>query len=116
SYQLSGDAGAGFGLSWQLDPAALERRQHLEGIYVVKTNLPKQSHPLTEVLRVYKEQSRVERRVHHLKGPLAVAPMFRKNPDRIAGLMCVLVWALMVLALMERRVRRGLGGEAPYGI
>jgi transposase len=116
SYQLSGDDGAGFGLSWQLDPAELERWQHLEGIYVLKTNLPKKSHPLAEVLRVYKEQSRVERRFHHLKGPLAVAPMFLKNPERIAGLLCILVWALMVLALMERRVRRELGGKPLYGI
>ncbi|WP_435011930.1 IS1634 family transposase (plasmid) [Tundrisphaera lichenicola] len=116
SYHLSGDAGTGFGLSWQLDPAALERWQHLEGIYVLKTNLPKQSHPLAEVLSVYKEQSRVERRFHHLKGPLEVAPMFLKNPDWIAGLLCILVWALMVLALMERRVRRELGGKPLYGI
>ena len=42
--------------------------------------------------------------------------MFLKNPDRIAGLLCVLVWALMVLALMERQVRRELGGEPVYGL
>src|SRR3954471_2491903 len=116
SYELSRDGGGAFGLSWQLDPAALERWQHLEGIYVLKTILPERSHPLAEVLRTYKEQSRVERRFHHLKGPLAVAPMFLKNPDRIAGLLRILVWALMVLALMERRVRRGVGGEPLYGI
>jgi transposase len=38
----------------------------------------------------------VERRFHHLKGQLAVAPMFLKNPERIAGLLCVLVWAAAV--------------------
>ena len=58
----------------------------------------------------------MERRFHHLKGPLAVAPMFLKNPDRIAGLLCILVWALMVLALMERRARRELGEEPLYGL
>src|SRR4051795_2156995 len=50
------------------------------------------------------------------KRPLAVAPMSLKNPDRIAGLLCVLVWALMVLALMERQARRGLRGEPLYGL
>ena len=79
---------------------------------MLKTNLPERTHPLAEVLRTYKGQSQVERRFHHLKGPLAVAPMFLKNPDRIAGLLCVLVWALMVLALMERQVRRELKGRA----
>src|SRR3954467_10490427 len=71
---------------------------------------------LTKVLRTYKEQSEVERRFHHLKGPLAVAPMFLKNPERIGGLLCILIWALMVLALMERQVRRELKGEPLYGL
>ena len=83
---------------------------------MLKTNLPERTHPLAEVLRTYKGQSQVERRFHHLKGPLAVAPMFLKNPERIAGLLCVLVWALMVLALMERQVRRELKGEPLYGL
>ena len=68
------------------------------------------------MLRAYKGQAQVERRFHHLKGPLAVAPVFLKNPERIAGLLCVLVWALMVLALMERQVRRELGGKPLYGL
>jgi hypothetical protein len=88
----------------------------LEGVYCLKTNLPRTTHRLTKVLRTYKEQSQVERRFHHLKGPLAVAPMFLKNPERIAGLLCILVWALMVLALMERQVRRELNGQPLYGL
>jgi len=62
---------------------------------VLKTNLSSRARPLAEVLRTYREQSQVERRFHHLKGPLAVAPMFLKNPERIAGLLCILVWALL---------------------
>jgi transposase len=114
-YRLVQEA-AGFVLTWQFAAGALERWRNLEGVYVLKTNLPGRSHPLAEVLRTYKSQSRVERRFHHLKGPLAVAPMFLKNPDRIAGLLCILVWALMVLALMERQVRRELKGEPLYGL
>jgi Domain of unknown function (DUF4277)/Transposase DDE domain len=115
-YQLRQARGGQFHLTWGLDPAALERWQALEGVYVLKTNLPGRTHPVAEVLRAYKGQSQVERRFHHLKGPLAVAPVFLKNPGRIAGLLCVLVWALMVLALMERQVRRELGGEPLYGL
>ncbi len=115
-YRLAQDADGRFRLTWEIDAAARERWQHLEGVYVLKTNLPERTHPLAEVLRTYKGQSQVERRFHHLKGPLAVAPMFLKNPERIAGLMCVLVWALMVLALMERQVRRGLKGRPLYGL
>jgi Domain of unknown function (DUF4277)/Transposase DDE domain len=114
-YRLVQEPGGGFVLTWQLDAGALERWQHLEGVYVLKTNLPGRTHPLAEVLRTYKGQSQVERRFHHLKGPLAVAPIFLKNPERIAGLLCILVWALMVLALMERQARRELKGEPLYG-
>ncbi len=115
-YRLVQGPDGRFHLTWQVDAGALERWQHLEGVYVLKTNLPERTHPLAEVLRTYKGQSQVERRFHHLKGPLAVAPMFLKNPERIAGLLCVLVWALMVLALMERQVRRELKGEPLYGL
>jgi transposase len=116
TYQLRQARGGQFHLTWGLDAAALERRQFLEGVYVLKTNLPARAHPVAEVLRAYKGQSQVERRFHHLKGPLAVAPVFLKNPDRIAGLLCVLVWALMVLALMERQARRELGDEPLRGL
>ena len=116
TYQLEQDRAGRFHLSWGLDAEALARWQALEGVYALKTNLPGRTHPLAEVLRAYKGQAQVERRFHHLKGPLAVAPVFLKNPERIAGLLCVLVWALMVLALMERQVRRELGGKPLYGL
>jgi Domain of unknown function (DUF4277)/Transposase DDE domain len=116
TYRLEQDRAGQFHLSWDLDAGALGRRQALEGVYVLKTNLPGRTHPVAEVLRAYKGQSQVERRFHHLKGPLAVAPVFLKNPDRIAGLLGVLVWALMVLALMERQVRRELGDKSLYGL
>ncbi len=115
-YRLSQDKAGHFRLDWGLNTAALERWQNLEGVYVLKTNLPRENYRVTKVLRTYKEQSQVERRFHHLKGPLAVAPMFLKNPERIAGLLCILVWALMVLALMERQVRRELNGQPLYGL
>jgi transposase len=115
-YQLTKSRQGRFRLTWKLNAKALQRRQHLEGVYVLKTDLPKSTHPTAKVLGTYKQQSCVERRFHHLKGPLAVAPMFLKNPKRIAGLLCILVWALMALALMERQVRRGLKGKPLYGL
>jgi transposase len=115
-YRLSQNKVGQFQLDWGWNAQALERWQQLEGVYVLKTNLPRTTHRLTKVLRLYKEQAQVERRFHHLKGPLAAAPMFLKNPERIAGLLGILVWALMVLALMERQVRRELKGKPLYGL
>lgn len=116
TYTLTKDRHGHFALHWQIDAKALHRRQLLEGVYVLKTNLSKQSCPLAKTLAKYKEQSGVERRIHHLKGPLAVAPLFLKNPERIAGLLYILMWALMIMALMERQVRRGLKGKPMYGL
>jgi transposase len=115
-YELTKDRRGQFHLTWKLDSKALEQRKLVEGVYVLKTSLSSTKYPLAKVLAKYKEQSTVERRIHYLKGPLAVAPMFLKNPERIAGLLYILVWALMVLTLMERQVRRGLKGKTLYGL
>ncbi len=116
TYTLTKDRQGHFDLQWKIDANALQRRKLVEGVYVLKTNLSKQRCPLADTLAKYKEQSGVERRIHHLKGPLAVAPMFLKNPERIAGLLCILMWALMVMALMERQARRSLKGKPMYGL
>jgi transposase len=115
AYELRGKPGA-YRLTWRIDPAALARREKLEGVYVLKTDLAKRSYPLAAVLAEYKAQSCVERRIQHCKGPLAVAPVYLEKPARIAGLLCVVVWALLVLGLMERSVRRSLAGEPMYGL
>jgi hypothetical protein len=114
-YELQGRAGQ-FKLSWRLDEKELAEWKDLEGVYLVKTNQSRSAHPVVEVLRKYKEQSNVEKRIGHIKGPLAVAPAFLENPQRIAGLLCVVVWALLIMALMERQVRRGLGGKPMFGL
>jgi transposase len=116
AYELTQDRRGQFHLQWQVEAKALEEWKLLEGVYVLKTNLATRSHPTAKALAKYKEQSKVERRIHHLKGPLAVAPMFLEKPERIAGLLCILVWALMVLALMERHMRRSLRGKPLFGL
>jgi transposase len=115
-YKLTKDRKGLFHLTWKISAKKLKRLQQLEGVYVLKTNLPVKRCPTAKVLSTYKEQSHVERRFHHFKGPLAVAPMFLEKPERMAGLLCILVWALMVLALMERQARRSLKGKPMYGL
>ena len=85
-------------------------------MFGLKTNVPRRGQTVVEVLRTYKGRSEVERRFHHIKGPLAVTPMFLEKPERMAGLVCVVVWALLVMALMERQVRQKLRGQPLYGL
>jgi hypothetical protein len=115
-YQLSQDKAGQFQLQWKISQKELEEWKKLEGVYLLKTNLSSKQCPLAQTLARYKEQSKVENRIHYIKGPLAVTPMFLKNPQRIAGLLCILVWALMVLTLMERQVRRSLKSKPLYGL
>jgi transposase len=115
SYTLTSKGGK-FALTWQIDETALARLKELEGVFVLKTNRSKTKHPIATVLSMYREQSKVEKRFHHLKGPLAVTPMFLANPQRIAGLLIILTWALTVLALMERQVRKNLKAQPMYGL
>lgn len=116
SYTLTETRDQKFSLTWQIDETALARQQELEGVFVLKTNLPKRQHTIEAVLTAYRQQSKVEKRFHHLKGPLAVTPMFLENPRRIAGLLIILTWALTVLALLERQVRKNLKGRPLYGL
>jgi transposase len=115
TYDLTEKKGR-FTLHWRLDPKALRDWQALEGVYLLKASLSSRRMPLAKALAKYKEQSKVERRIHYLKGPLAVTPMFLEKPERMAGLLCVLMWALLVLTLMERTVRRSLQGKPMYGL
>jgi transposase len=114
-YELKGRAGQ-FRLRWWLDEKQQKEWKELQGVYVVKTNRDRGTYPVVEVLRTYKEQSSVEKRIGHIKGPLAVAPAFLENPKRIAGLMAVVVWALLIMALLERQLRRGLKGKPMFGL
>lgn len=115
SYTLTEPRGK-FCLTWEVDELALKRQIELEGAFVLKTTLPKETYPLAKVLAAYRGQSRVENRIHYIKGPLAVTPMFLENPKRIAGMLVILLWSLTVLTLMEREVRKNLGGKPMYGI
>jgi transposase len=115
-YQLKKNRQGKFSLSWKIDQGALRARREVEGGYVLKTNLSKKEYPAARVLQEYKEQTHVERRIRNLKGPLAVAPMLLEKPERMSGLLLILMSALMVMALMERAVRRSLKGKPMYGL
>jgi transposase len=115
TYELTGKEGS-FALQWGENAKALAEWKQLEGVFVLKTNESARKMPLSDTLAKYREQINVERRIGNLKGPLAVAPMFLKNPERIAGMVTILMWALMVMALMERAVRRKLKGKPLFGL
>lgn len=114
-YELTERKGT-FQLQWYVDETEMKRSIDLEGAYIIKTDLAKLQYPTAKVLEEYKQQIQVERRIGDMKGPLAIAPMYLEKPERIAGLMQVLLWCLMAMSLMERDVRKSLKGKPIYGL
>jgi transposase len=58
-----------------------------------------------DVLRTYKEQPYLEKRFNTHKSVLEVAPVFLKTPRRIEAMMFLYFIALMLVSLIERRIR-----------
>jgi hypothetical protein len=92
---------------WRNEQAIAEAAA-TDGIYALATNLPGRL-SAGKLLRLYKEQTLVERRHRDLKGPLRVRPIFLQNDDRIDALLSVVGLALLVFGLIEADLRRTLG-------
>jgi transposase len=95
-----------FDLGYEVDAEALAREALVDGIFPLITNVDAMSE--LEVLQAYKKQPLVEKRFSQLKTDFEVAPVYLKSVARIEALLCVYFLALMVQALIERDVRRGM--------
>lgn len=61
----------------------------------------------------FKAQNEVELSPHQWKTPLAVHPLFLKNPQRLEALVHLLLIALMAYHLLQRLYRQHVEAEAP---
>ncbi len=85
------------------------RKTRLDGACFVIGNNDTEA-PADEILRHYlKDQQGVERSFRFLKDPEYFADaFFLKSPSRIAALLCVMTLALLLFALVQRRIRLSL--------
>ena len=86
------------------DHEAIRQDAFADGLFPLITN--SRSLSLAEALEKYKYQPFLEKRNEQLKNALQVAPVFLKKPERIASLLCIDFFALLVYALIERELRR----------
>jgi len=98
-------------LDWHFDQDVLQAEAAVDGWYALLTTLTPEQADAAEVLRRHKGQGTVERRYGDFKGPLAVTPVFVQDNKRVAALVTVICLALLVFCLIERQVRRALGGD-----
>jgi len=90
-------------LDWQRDESEIRRAQRSDGLFPLVDNTDLE--PI-EVLRTYKNQPYLEKRFHTHKSVLEVAPVFLQTPRRIEAMVFLYFIALMLVSLIERRIRR----------
>ncbi len=89
--------------------AALQAAACWDGLFPLITNSP--TFTLKEALDKYKYQPFLEKRHQQLKSVLEVAPVFLKNPERVASMLLLYFVSLLVYALIERELRQRMHEE-----
>ena len=95
-----------FTIHWEVDTETVRLEARTDGIFPLITN-DKEMTP-RDLLLAYKRQPLVEQRFDGLKNTHDVAPQYLKRIWRIEALLCCYFMALLVDALMERELRRGM--------
>ena len=88
--------GAG-GLNWQRDSAKVAAEAALDGLYVIRAQVPPEQLDDAGVVRAYKSLAAVERAFRHLKTvDLELRPFYVRDPDRVRAhtLVCLLAYHL----------------------
>jgi len=76
-----------------------------DGLFAMVTNKSKEEMDANGVLAAYKYQPFLEKRNEQLKSVLSIAPVYLKNPERVAAMLFVYFLAVLIFALMEREAR-----------
>ena len=95
-------------LEWELDHKAIEDITTRDGIFPLTSNAHIDA---AEVLKAYKIQPYLEKRMYTAKSILKVAPVFLKKPRRIEAMTFLYFIALMIVSLMERNIRKNMAEE-----
>lgn len=95
-------------LQWGLNEEALAEASKTDGIFPLITNTELMA---SEVLRKYKSQPFLEKRMYTQKTVLEVAPVFLKKETRIEAMLFLYFVALMIVSLIERKIRMNMERE-----
>ena len=95
-------------IQWQLNERALAEASKIDGIFPLITNTALDA---SEVLRKYKSQPFLEKRMYTKKTVLEVAPVFLKKEKRIEAMLLLYFVALMIVSLIERKIRMNMAAQ-----
>jgi len=92
-------------IQWELNKQALLEAAKTDGIFPLITNTKIEA---CEVLKKYKTQPFLEKRMYTKKTVLQVAPVFLKKTNRIEAILFLYFVALMIVSLIERNIRMNM--------
>ena len=95
-------------IQWEFNEQALAEASKTDGIFPLITNTDLEA---SEVLRKYKDQPFLEKRMYTKKTVLEVAPVFLKKEKRIEAMLFLYFVALMIVSLIERKIRMNMAKE-----
>ena len=95
-------------LQWELNEQALAEASKTDGLFPLVTNTALEAR---DVLRKYKNQPFLEKRMYTKKTVLEVAPVFLKKEKRIEAMLLLYFVALMIVSLIERKIRMNMARE-----
>jgi len=94
-----------YSISFGVDKEAVSNEEKTDGVFPLITNLDPETHSAKKVLEIYKFQPFLEKRFSQIKTYQEIAPVYLKNAERVVAFLHVHVMALMVAALIERKIR-----------
>ncbi len=95
-------------IQWSHNKQALAEASKTDGVFPLITNTVLKA---GEVLRKYKDQPFLEKRMYTKKTVLEVAPVFLKKEKRIEAMLFLYFIALMIVSLIERKIRMNMVSE-----
>ena len=97
-----------FKLEYDLNEDEVLKAERKDGIFPLITN---SSIDAVQVLKKYKNQPYLEKRMYTAKSILKVAPVFLETPKRIEAMLFLYFAALMIVGLIERNIRKNMKQE-----
>jgi transposase len=94
-----------YSMSFGVDKCAMSAEEKVDGVFPLITNLDPKTHPAKKVLGIYKFQPFLENRFSQIKTYQEIAPVYLKKAERVVAFLHMHVMALMVAALIERKLR-----------
>lgn len=96
-------------LKWRRNQPAIDRQAMADGTFPLITNTQREG---ADVLHIYKQQPRLEKRFSTTKSVLEIAPVFLEKSSRIEAITFLYFVALMVISLIERAIRKQMAKES----